>query len=368
MTLPLEQNPAAPKKSVFGTIVLGSLAGALFLFAATASLAGYLLHARLSPLFESFLRRNVFTSPSRGTFERAGVNLFQGTLRIEGLSVPGPLGSPAFTAGAVEARVPLLSRGSPRELSLSLREPFFHWENGSATNAAPPAWAAALLQEAPPRRISFSGGTVEAAIDPSIPSFRLEGLDGLWEMGENGKWSVEGHARVPSDPPADISFKASFLGGDGNVDLEVRNLPWTYLAERLSASGEDIRFLSGAIDLKGSATLRGGLVTASPLIELRDLKLEVPVEKRTFAGFSVEKLRQVMEVKDVSFTVPVSGRWTDPTVGFSVTIEQMLDNALRDKIPDDRERAKLAHRGGWWLGGKADRAFKDWLSRRRGGK
>ncbi len=282
------------------------------------------------------------------------------------MSVPGAGGPPLLFVRSLEARFPLFSKGERRELSLSLDGARVSVNAAGDRPAALPPWAAPAFQEIPLREVDFTDGTLEFSWDPALPSLRLEGVDGSWRREDAGGWVLDLRARVPSDPPAEVAVKAAFNKEAGDLDVAIKGLPWAYLSERLSAPGEDLRFLSGQVSLKTSATLRDGFVTANPLVELKGLKLEVPVEKKKFAGFSVEKVRQVLDVDALSFTVPINGRWDDPRVSFAVTLEQVLDNALRQKIPDDADRARVARRGGSYLGAKADRAFKEWLARRRG--
>lgn len=179
-----------------------------------------------------------------------------------------------------------------------------------------------------------------------------------WEFQADGKYDGQEPGILSVDMTVDrLSFPLRFNG-----EWNLANWPLEPLARFVSGSG-DVRVLSGRLNLKTQALCKDDWLTASHLVDISDFKVEVDPRRKELLGVPVKRFKDLMDIPSLSFVVPMNGSIRDPQVGFSSSVQQILYKILEGKIQDKKDLDKWVRRGGDYLGGKIDAAFRAFLKK-----
>lgn len=339
-----------------------------FLLALAGVLAGlYYVNGRLSLGFERGLRRFVFTDDRVAGFEGATLDLWRGRAALRQLRFRGS-GGLQGTVDAVTLSAPVaeLFSGAGPVAVLSLERPALRWGGpaGGGAGFHPPTlpWAV--------REWNVTDGSATWTLaDGGFTFDRWDLRLVRSDPGTDGRsvLTLDGRGRVlPEDPGAMTAhatlqepFSPAAL--EGEIQMRDLSLPALY---RIWGRDPELQILSGRLDVKTQFTIRGDQLTASHLVEIKDLRVDPGAKKKLF-GLSVKRLKDVLVVDRLSFVVPMSGSVQDPEIGFATTLEQILTKILDGKIDDPEDLRTWARRGGNYFGAKADAAWRAWLKRRR---
>ncbi len=342
----------------------GLLAGSLVLSAALVGGSLWFVNRRATRGFDRLLRRYVETHPGAAGFSSAHVDLFRGRLTVKNPWIRRSSGSRGgiFSADEVSLLLPLqdLFAGTGTIREIRIGRPLVHFQPGAPGRGKGPlpGWLGRVAVE----KVRIDDG-----------AFLWEGEDGRVFKVEDvsagiGGWGAgplrgEFRGRLIGEKPGSLGgrfvIQSPFSPLTLEANLDVEGLSLALLGPFLTDDPE-VRVLSGVVNLKSQVACRNDWLTASHLVEVRDLKID-PGSRRKLMGVSVKRLKEVLEVDYLSFVVPMNGDVTDPRVGAASSIEQILYKVLEGKM--DREDAdRWARRGGGYLGGKLDRAFRRWLT------
>lgn len=327
----------------------------------------YYVNGRLSLGFERGLRRFVFTDDRVAGFEGATLDLWRGRAAVRRLRFQGP-GGLQGTVDTVTLSAPVaeLFSGSGPVAVLNLERPALRWDGTTEGGAGfhPPAWPLAL------REWNVTDGSATWTFADAGLTFDRWGLRLVRsDPGTDGRsvLTLDGGGRVlPEDPGAvtvHVTLREPFSAAaiDGEIQVRDLSLPALY---RTWGRDPELQILSGRLDVKTQFTVNGDQLTASHLVEIKDLRVDPGAKKKLF-GLSVKRLKDVLVVDRLSFVVPMSGSVQDPQIGFATTLEQILSKILDGKIDDPEDLRAWARRGGNYFGAKADAAWRAWLKRRR---
>lgn len=359
--------PTAPPAPSRARAFLAGLALGIVL-ALTGALAGlWAANGRLSAGFERGLRRFVFTDGNTAGFESATLDLWRGRAALRGVRFQGPEGLRG-TVDRVTLSAPpaeLFSGAGPVAV-VGLERPALRW--GDAARSGAEFRAPALPGVVREWTVTDGSGTwtlADAGLTLDRWNLRLVRSD----SGTSGRsvLTLDGAGRVlPEDPAAatvHVTFEEPFSPAalEGEIQIRDLSLPALY---RTWGRDPELQILSGRLDVKTQFTIGGDQLTASHLVEIKDLRVDPGARKKLF-GLSVKRLKDVLVIDRLSFVVPMSGSVQDPQIGFATSLEQILTKILDGKIDDPEDLRTWARRGGNYFGAKADAAWRAWLKRRR---
>lgn len=363
-------------------LLLGLLGGVLISVIMVGGGAWY-LNRKISSGLESYLRKNVFTDSNLANFKRADVHLATGRLILRGLEInrlSDGKHSWRTATNAISFRIPLqeLASGNPLIQKLQIRGPSLeivlnggsHSADGNvmSTSLTLPSWLKKLplkIQEfsikdgsihlqhvavGNPLRIGSIGVRFLNSKDQGPPT--SVNLEGKVLSEKTGSFFMEAEVKAVGPP-------STF---EGELGLEEIYIP---AIVNLFPTDPEVRVLDGRIDLKTQFTCKEDWLTASHLVKIKNLKVEVGEDKKEIFGIPVKYLKELFNIDELSFVVPVNGSLRDPHIGIQASIHQILLKILEEKFEDKEKARKLARRGAGHFGKKIDKALKEWLNRRR---
>lgn len=367
----VSQLPAPQARSA--RCLWGALFGAIFFSGVFLATGLWYSNRQASRGVESFLRRRVFDDPTRRDFKSVHLNLWRGRLSLEGIlwRREGAPWAVDLSVDRVSAWVPLrdLFSGRGQLRTLTIEKPVLRLTEKQTTSASSHrlAWPAGV--SVTQLRLSdgqvnlglaggrmFSLDEIEAEItglgqEPDVARPLAGRVEGVFGPEKAGTWSGRFSFREPMAP----------LSAEGELRLERVELP-KLVGALFPAAG--VRVESGTLDLKSQIAVVDDRLTASHLVEIRDLKID-PGDRKRILGLSVNRLKDLLEIDYLSFVVPMSGSLDDPQIGIASSVEQILYKVLEGKVEDPEDLRKWSRRGGQYLGNKIDRAFREWLADRR---
>lgn len=354
----------------FLSFILGTLALSCLL----AGTALWYVNRKVADGADGFLRKYVFTEPQKANFGRVSLNLLTGQFALENVTAKGRGSSSmtwTLTGREIRARLPvqqvLSGEGSVR--TLSVREPvialaFAAEEDPAGLGGLPalPRW----MKKLPVESIQVSDGKIRVRNAGVAEPFEVGAVEArmVRESGEAGKglarWEAEG--KILTAPGSilirmDIFPSSPRRNFEGEVRLKDFSLP--YAAAHLFPPDPDVQIQEGLLDLRTQLTCKDDWLTASHLVEIKNLKVAVSERTKTLAGLPVKRLKDVLDIEYVSFVVPMNGSVSDPHIGIASSVEQILLKILEGKIEDKDERDRFAQRAGIYIGNKIDRALKE---------
>ncbi|MBL8022780.1 MAG: hypothetical protein JNK54_00660 [Elusimicrobia bacterium] len=352
---------------------VGLLVGLLLGVGFSAGVLGvflWFLNGVVSSGLEGYLRTYVFDRPE-ATFETVRVDVWRGRLRLTDLRLKGERLS--LSVPEIKVDIPfrelLAGRGVVR--SLHFENPLVEFSfsfKGVASGLTDfsqrfPVWVHRL----PISEISITHGQVRLVNRDSNGSWglrqvearltqqgRAEGIGGAYQLKVDGINESE----LPGAVSVSLEMDRVRPGVNLNGECSLKNWPIDPLARFLTGNG-DVRVTDGRVDLKTSLTCKDDWLTASHLVQITDLKVEVSSSRKEILGLSVKRFKDVMAIPYLSFVVPMNGSIRDPHVGIASSVQQILYKVLEGKIEDKKNLEKWARRGGDYIGAKIDRSLRD---------
>jgi hypothetical protein len=326
----------------------------------------YFVNGTLSNGIEGYLKKYVFDRPE-ASFGSVRVDVFRGRLVMTDLKLKGERLS--LTVPEIEAEVSPLEFLSGNGVVRSLRfmnplvEGNFSMRGGARGMGKRyfPTW----LSRLPIAETVVTEGHLRLTNRDSDAAWGLRKIEGklihpvLEEGGGNYRLTVAGQNEA--DAPGQFSLDMTLdqwaptltLAGEGSF----RQWPMDSLVRLVSATS-DVQVTSGQLDLKTQLICKKDWLTASHLVDLSDLKVEVSPRRKQLLGVPVKQFKDMMDIPSLSFVVPMNGSVHDPRVGIASSVEQILYKVLEGKMKDTKELEKISQRGGAYFGAKIDAALR----------
>ncbi|MBI4056889.1 MAG: hypothetical protein HY399_05000 [Elusimicrobia bacterium] len=383
-------------------ISLGSFVAAFFLSALMIFSAFWYLNRKVSGGVESYLRQYVFTQPNTADFQSFHLDLVRGVLSLRGLRFKNAQGASfqwLLTTREISARIPIqdliAGSGTIRQIVVSnprLELSFSTAPTLSETETSKPLAIPVWIYKIPIEQIQVSQGVFRLSNEGVGEGIEINSIESTMSRPSGGgPLQIHAQAKMMSSPTGFVAVDLNLpspvppsllrreiqvglaratdykefgpVTFEGEVRLKEISLP--YLFNRLVPPDPEVQILEGFLDLKTQIACKQNWLTASHLVEIRDLKIQVAEERKKILGLRVKDLKNVLNVDYLSFVIPMNGSIQDPHVGLASSLQQILYKVLEDKIEDKEKLEYIARRGGVYIGGKLDKAFKEWLEKRK---
>jgi hypothetical protein len=357
---------------------IGLVVGLLLGLGISAGLVGlffWFLNGVVSSGVEGYLRKYIFDRPE-ATFETVRVDVWRGRLRMTDLRVKGERLALAIPEIEMEIPVRALLAGNGVVRSLHVENPLVEVAfsfKGAASGLSDisqrfPLW----IHRLPLAEISVANGQIRLLNRDSNGSLGLRQVEGLLVHGvleEEGekryRFNLKGinESELPGEFSVVLDVDRFRPGLTMNGECSLKNWPIDPLSRFASGNG-DVRATDGRIDLKTQWTCKDDWLTASHLVQIADLKVEVSSSRKEILGLPVKRFMDVMNIPNLSFVVPMNGSIRDPHVGVASSVQQILYKVLEGKVEDKKNLEKWARRGGDYIGAKIDRALRDGIKKK----
>ncbi|MBI4051178.1 MAG: hypothetical protein HY400_01605 [Elusimicrobia bacterium] len=362
---------------------LRSFIGALLLAAALVGSVVWYLNHQVSVGAESYLRKYVFTRPQTASFQKFHADLVRGFLSVEGLRFKRSWGEPSgwtFNSKRISIQIPiqelLSGAGSIKRLHLEgpVLEVVFSAETSDARNSGQsaislPKW----VQGFPIGEVQVSEGAIHLGSGGVTRKVEVSALEGaitrlVKEGRPEGPIRADFQGRILSEKPGDLFLDMTIQNPSSPFSFEgeirIKNLSIPYVVSRLFPADPEVQVLDGSLDVKTQLTCKQDWLTASHLVEVKNLKIQVAEGRKKILGLKVKYLKDILNIDYLSFVIPMNGSIQDPHIGIASSIQQILYKVLEDKM-EKEDLESFAQKGGAYLGGKVDGALKDWLKQKR---
>lgn len=337
------------------------------------------LNKKASSGAESYLKQFVFKEAESAQFESFHMDLFRGLFSMEKLAlhfpVP-PITQAGFFAEEISVRSPIQNLLAGRGVIqfLKIDEPkvsfFFYADQPGPAARSPfsgnaPPW----VYQLPLQKLSILDGHVLLKNNRAVGQVEISSIDGTFvrlveeETGvESIKASFKGQilSEEPGEFLIDFDIRKPTRPMDFEGEIRFKGLSIPYLSQ-LFPRDPEVSIISGEIDLKTQVACNRDWLTASHLVEVKNLKIDVAPTRRKLMGLPVKDLKNVLETEYLSFIIPMNGNIGDPHVGMASSFEQILYKFLEERFKNKRTLANWARYGGEELEKKVNKAIRKWL-------
>lgn len=349
------------------------LAGAVIFALLLASGLVWYVNKNVSVGIERYLRKTVFNRPETLNFQTLSIDLLRGRFALNQFRMKGRTETSDWVASAKEisasASIQELLSGDGEVKRVNIDVPALEWVFGLEPRQLPPSKLPSLPDSAPVRTLAWSDGQITLVNKQGQEPLRLTRLDGELTGPNQPPMRLKADARINSPKAGHIKLNLearrlktpmSFQG-----ELKIDGLSVAYLAKTLFPADPEIQVLDGTIDLKTQLTCEKDWLTASHLVEIKNLKIQVADSRSKILGMKIKYIKDVLDIEYLSFVIPMNGSIDDPHIGVSSSIQQILYKLLEGKMEDREDLEAFAQKGGNYLGSKLDKALRDWLEKKR---
>jgi len=358
--------------------LLSALVGGLVITVLVLAAGLWYLSGKVIAATGDYLRKNVFTDPSKASFEKIGFHWLGGGLYLGGLQLhPPPANGVLAEVRVDEISVPLplseLMSGAVDVTRVRVERPMVRVVISSAAAAKDDATAPASpvgdlsqIFKTPLSAATIKDGSVSIEYQGGAKPLVVEGIDVDFKREKDeGALVLAGQAQIAQSPKASLSVNVKLYEPDpaGHFEGEVKlnEIPIAALGGMLPPD-PDVRYQSGAVTVKSQFNCKNGWLTASHLVDINDVKLDVAPARDKVFGISAKYLK---DLDHISFDLPMSGSLSAPEIDFATSLRQILTKILREKFSDKEKADQLADFLANSIGGKLDKALKAWLKRRK---
>lgn len=363
-----------PAGTASGKILKGlllMLAGALIFALLLAWGLVWYVNKNVSVGIERYLRKTVFNRPETLNFQSLSIDLLRGRFALAQFRMKGRSETSDWIGSAKEisasASIQELLSGEGEIRRVAVAAPSFEWTFGLEPRQLPPSPLPAMPESAPLRTIDWEGGQIVLVNKQGQAPLKIANIDGELTGPLQPPLRLKADARIASPKAGKIKLvleakrlksPMSFQG-----ELKINDLSVVHLAKTLLPNDPEIQVLGGTIDLKTQLACEKDWLTASHLVEIKNLKIQVADSRTKILGMKVKYIKDVLDIDYLSFVIPMNGSINDPQIGVSSSLQQIVYKLTEGKMEDRDDQEAFAKKAGDYLGAKVDKALRDWLEK-----
>jgi hypothetical protein len=202
------------------------------------------------------------------------------------------------------------------------------------------------------RDSSVSVLTVFSDFDMAIENMPID------ELAESQSVKLSASARIPSEKSGQISLNVDFTSfyPKFNFEGEFRAIDVfvPYFTQYFAESG-DVKVQDGDLGIRTNIHCSNNWVTASSVINMGNLDLDIPSKK--IFGIPADVAEQFLATNDVAFDLPVNGDIMNLKIDFRTASTQVMFKALQGRFKSESFTKRIAEGFGRKIGTKLEEIF-----------